>query len=451
MSPASTIAAGSSGVLQIAADNANQNTGNFPADITDSVGNSWHRWQWVTPGGISAAVELGTYVCTNLTTQLTSSDNVTITYTAANVTAKAWVFTEVTPATAGNVAIVAYSRTNNLNAQTAPSLATQDIVNIGNVVMAMCGAESGDTFTPDSDTTNGSWTTHQHTGTGSGATGMSITSQGKVQTTANSVQTYDPTLTSADISIGLLMLKEVAPATRSLATPFGNSATTFTITFYRPLALNSIGVMGMSVSNSGSNGSTKVAPSSLTDSAGNTWTQQLTAIYDPGAAGAGSELSIYTAPITSAISAGATVVVTWDGSVSLAAKAAVVYEFAPDSGKTIAYVTSAAGTTGNSATPTVTTGSLNSGDIVVGVLSPEEQDTSVADSDSTNGSWSTMQSGGSGTSTTVDQSISSQYKITTGAGTQTYNPTLSVADLVIGYAVVRQSSSQSATNGFFQY
>jgi hypothetical protein len=211
-----------------------------------------------------------------------------------------------------------------------------------------------------------------------------------------------------------------------------------------------MGVIAAASKNSGSGGSTKVWPNSITDSVGNTWTQRLTALYDPGAASAGCEVSIYTAPITVAIGVNDSIVVNYDAAVSTSGRNATIYEFVPAAGTTYSYNTN--GNTAGSATgsPTLTTSSLNSGDVVIGVACSEGTDTFVADSDTSNGSWSTQMTSTAGTGST-DASEATQYKITTGSGTQTYNPTLTSADVLLGYAVIRAAANQSATNGFFQW
>jgi hypothetical protein len=83
--------------------------------------------------------------------------------------------------------------------------------------------------------------------------------------------------------------------------------------------------------------------------------------------------------------------------------------------------------TGSSTTPSVASASVPSGQIVIGGVGAEGNAAITADSDVTNGSWSTAQTSGVGT-TTSGVEIISQRKVTTGAGVQTYNVTITTAD-----------------------
>lgn len=68
-------------------------------------------------------------------------------------------------------------------------------------------------------------------------------------------------------------------------------------------------------------------------------------------------------------------------------------------------------------------------DLVIGMSGWESDDVPTGDSDTTNGSWSTVYS--IATTGGLDESnilVALQYKITTGTGTQTYNPTGAVGD-----------------------
>lgn len=447
MSPTSTIAAGSAGVLAIAADNASTGAAtNFPLNITDSVGNSWHLYVDKSNTGAAGSVaEIAMYVCYKLTTQLTSGGNVTVTYTLGNVTAKAWTFSEIAPS-AGNVALPVYQNSAVGGAVTTATVAFVGVgLGVGNVVIGAVGAESSDTFTGDADTTNGTWSTGQHTVAGSGATGMSIISQYKVQTTTTSTQSYDVTLTAADTAQGMILLKEVGDAVRAVQQAPNTSAASITVVPMRNLAAGSMGVVCAASKNAGASGTTKIWPNTATDSVGNVWTQRLTAIYNPSGVNTGAELSIYTAPIVTPLTTADSVTFTFDAGVSLLPKEECLMEFVPSGGNSFAYLSNATGTAATSAAPTVTTASLNTGDVAIGLVVAEGGDTYVADSDTSNGSWSQMAavSGLVGDSTVV--ALGAQYKTVTGSGTQTYNPTLTSADVVIGAIAIRQSANAAAT------
>jgi hypothetical protein len=66
------------------------------------------------------------------------------------------------------------------------------------------------TYTDDTDTTNGTWSASQYAEIGSSALGISIGTQTKIQTTADSTQTFNPTLGSAcDLRPSWIIIREV--------------------------------------------------------------------------------------------------------------------------------------------------------------------------------------------------------------------------------------------------
>lgn len=302
--------------------------------------------------------------------------------------------------------------------------------------MAMGAAESGDTWTGDSDTSNGSWSTKQSLGEGSGATGASVISQYKVLT-ANGNQTYNPTLTSADSELLWMTLHEAPANTRALGGNAGSESTT-TVTVGYTIAAGSMGVLCLSADNSGANGSAANIPTSLTDSKSNTWTLQSTTVYDNGAASAGAEVGIYTSVLSTPLVNLDTIPIVYQ-SVNVVAKVYAVFEFSTAT----SYVTgdTATGTTG---TPSkTTTASVSNGNIVVGALSAEGGDTSTADSDTSNGSWSSMAHAACAGTAVSDISLSAQYKTVTATGAQTYNPTLTSADTALAIGVLAAPAASS--------
>lgn len=215
ITPASNLAAGSMGVLVVAADNAGTGgaTTVHPTTVTDSVGNVWTRRQnpLYDPVGASAGVDVGFYTA-QLAVALTTSNNVTITWAGgASVGSKAYAMWEIAPTSAAFVMSYISGAAGTGAASAAPTVTTSSLTS-GDIVVAGGGAESGDTWGADADTTNGTWNTHQHSAGGTGATGMSVTSQVKI-VTATATQQYDPTLTSADQIIGWIQLREIPAAT----------------------------------------------------------------------------------------------------------------------------------------------------------------------------------------------------------------------------------------------
>jgi hypothetical protein len=187
-------------------------------------------------------------------------------------------------------------------------------------------------------------------------------------------------------------------------------------------------VLTIAYDNSGTSGADPYS-SIAADTKGNIWTPRQSALYDPGAASAGVALRFFTCSI-SHFNLGDTVAIT------LSNAAAMAYTFSQvvsnvEFGR-VAYLTGAAGTGANSGTPTVTTSSITSGDMVIGAGGAESANTWAGDADSTNGTWSTHQSNANGSGAT-GMSVTSQRKVVTATATQTYNPTLTSADQILAW------------------
>ena len=119
---------------------------------------------------------------------------------------------------------------------------------------------------------------------------MSITSQYKIcQPSIHlpNAQTYNPTLTSADVSLIWVAIQETDLKARGIRGNFDLEATTNTGVAF-PLSVGNLAVMCVASVNAGSGGGTLNYPSSITDSVGNTWTLRLNALYDPAAANQGA-------------------------------------------------------------------------------------------------------------------------------------------------------------------
>lgn len=211
ITPASNFAVGSWGVLVIAMDNPTSGGAGISTStpVSDSVGNVWTRR--IAPiydaAAGSAGVEMAFYTAP-ITVAFTTANNLTLTVTS--MTAKAWVLWEVTPTS--NAFTMSYvTGAAGTGSAADPSVVTSSITS-GDVVIAGAGAESADTWSGDADTSNGNWSTHEHTAAGTGATGMSVTSQYKV-VTGTATQTYNPLLTDVDNIPGWIQLREIPAAT----------------------------------------------------------------------------------------------------------------------------------------------------------------------------------------------------------------------------------------------
>jgi len=199
-------------------------------------------------------------------------------------------------------------------------------------------------------------------------------------------------------------------------------------------------VVVIAADNAGTNGASSI--SSVSDSEGNTYSQRTVVLRDPGAASEGATLGIFTAAITADLSF-ATVTVNF--SPNTANKAAVIYRVTPASGSTVEYRSAGAGSAASTASPTITATSVASGDTIIGGLAAETDDGITADSDTSNGNWSTQYSAladnGADAATMV---VAAQYKTTTATANQTYNPTVTggvARDTAINYILIYEQST----------
>lgn len=218
------------------------------------------------------------------------------------------------------------------------------------------------------------------------------------------------------------------------------------------LAAGSLGVLCMALDNAGSAGSTLIAPDSWTDAKGNVWTLRQNALYDNGAASAGIEMAIYTAPITVALLTTDAGTMTWKTGVSPVAKAWTWYEVIPSASHYADYQTGGTIAGATAANAQVTTASIAVGDGVIAGYFSENVAAVTGDSDSTNGSWTAQQTATVG-STTSGVRIATQQKVqTTTPSTQSYDVTVSSQDRIAGYIAVTEiatdkTGSFTATGG----
>lgn len=217
------------------------------------------------------------------------------------------------------------------------------------------------------------------------------------------------------------------------------AATSLAISPGTNLTAGAFAILAVAYDNSGNQGSDPYA--SISDSVGNTWTSRVNSLNDPGAASAGAALRIFTSTVSTLTTAN-TITVSF-GANNTTAKAWTLIEVTSNATNgSVVYVTGAQAT-GSGTTQTITTSSIAINDLVFGALGQEGNGTRTGDADTLNGSWSTAQSAGFGT-TTGGHEIISQYKIVTAAGTQTYNPTATpLGDWAIAWVSVSEVISDS--------
>lgn len=205
-SPASNFAAGSIAVVCISADNSSTGgSTNNVSSVTDSLGNTWYVAQKpIFDNGVASAGIQGAIAWTPQSKgPLQTSTTITVTFGNA-LTAKSYTLHEVS-ASAG---LPTY-KTGGVGTGSAVAAAgtysmTTGSIAVGNLLICTLAMESGttQTYTADSDTTNGTWSAVQYSEVGSTTSGNCIGSQYKLQTTTGSTQSYNATLAAAADSIG---------------------------------------------------------------------------------------------------------------------------------------------------------------------------------------------------------------------------------------------------------
>lgn len=209
----------------------------------------------------------------------------------------------------------------------------------------------------------------------------------------------------------------------------------------------SAGVLVISVDNSQGGGAAHNT-FTVTDSLGNTWTRVADPLYDPGSASAGVEGAMFFSDLAQGLPQTTdTITVTFGTNVT--AKAWVLWEIVSSNGTGVQFVTGNKNTGAATATPTVTTGTLEVDNIVVcGLFNERGTDQTVTgDSDTTNGTWSSNRTTEIG-STTSGQTVASQVKTITSQGTVTYNPTLGVSsDVILAWIQLQETPEPITGSG----
>ena len=221
-----------------------------------------------------------------------------------------------------------------------------------------------------------------------------------------------------------------------------NSASgTLTCTPTSNFTAGSFGVLVIAMDNSGSAGNTPIAPATASGSDGSTWTRRLDAVFDNGAASAGAEIVIFTSNTTS-LTTGQSVTVTWTATTPTA-KAYGFHEFTTNAaGKIIQFIAGSASNTagGTTGTPTSPATNVNNGNVFIGGGAAESANTWTGDADTSNGNSSTQRTNAAGSGTT-GMSLTTQRKIVSATANQTYNPTLTSVDVILGWIQLPEVSA----------
>lgn len=215
------------------------------------------------------------------------------------------------------------------------------------------------------------------------------------------------------------------------------SASSFTLNPGSNFTAGALAVLCIAADNSSTGGSTNNI-SSVTDSLGNLWRARQLPIFDNGSASAGVQGGIFTTDQSAGtLQTGTTVTVSFGA--ATVAKTWTLMEVTAAAGSQALVLTGA--NAAGSSTPTVTTGTIEVGDMVIAMVAMEAGTTQTltSDADTTNGTWSAAQYNEIGSSSS-GSAIGSQRKVqTTTASTQTFNPTLGLpCDLICSWISVRE-------------
>lgn len=219
--PTSTIASGTFAVMLIVTPNSG--TGGSTKIFTttsfsDSVGNTWTRRidALYDPGAAGAGVEIAAYT-SPITTQITTSDNATVTLSTstANRIAIVW---EVSGANGTPTYVTSAAVSDGLTSgQTGTAVSvTSSSITSGDAILAWNGGKDNNTWTMDSDTSNGSWSTAVQVANAANR----FATQNKV-TTGTGTQTWDVTMgSSAAWECGWVQVREASASSQSSTNGF---------------------------------------------------------------------------------------------------------------------------------------------------------------------------------------------------------------------------------------
>lgn len=210
-------------------------------------------------------------------------------------------------------------------------------------------------------------------------------------------------------------------------------------------AVGALLLLVVAADNAGTAGAASLSSSAVSDSAGNVWVNRTLTNQTAGVVSDGTTLGVWTCMVSSALSAG-TVTVAF--SPNTTAKAAVIKKIVPAAGQMV--VVSAVGTAahGNGTTYAAPTVSVTSGDTIFGFYAVESSGAS-SDSDTTNGSWSTIFSSIANSGNTLTSQVAAiQSKTVNATGNQTYDPTVGAArDWAANYIILSPVTMTASSAG----
>lgn len=194
-----SIATGNYLIARVAMDNSGTSGAARTLTVTDTHSNTWTTLTGANRTAGSAANDGSTcYIAyAKVTTGFSNGDNLTFTYSGA-VVAKAIVVEEWVGLDATTP--IAVSETTATGGSTTPSISRTPLAS-GQLFYGALSVEgpTGDTYTEDSDTTAGTWSTLSRVSSASGTAASNQTINGVAKlVTGTSAQTWNPTITNRD-------------------------------------------------------------------------------------------------------------------------------------------------------------------------------------------------------------------------------------------------------------
>lgn len=209
-----------------------------------------------------------------------------------------------------------------------------------------------------------------------------------------------------------------------------SSETAFTFSPASDFTVGTFAVLFVAADNSATNGASNNIDS-VTDSLGNTWTKYQSPLYDPGSANQGIQGAVFTTDMYAGVITTSTVISVNFGQATVA-KVAALYEVTPDTGYRIVYSSSGNSSAATNVVFSETTGSITVNNIVICAYFIEgNYSLNPEDSDTTRGNWSARTSPGVGSGTSGVK-LSTQYKVVTDTGTQTFDVSVATSCDAIG-------------------
>ena len=222
------------------------------------------------------------------------------------------------------------------------------------------------------------------------------------------------------------------------------ASTTFTTSLNTNFSVGDMLVVFVGADNAGASGVVGNIVS-MTGTGFDTFIRRRNDVYDPGSASTGVEIAIFTATcITDRLS---TDTVTINFTNSTGSKVALGYKVSSSNQGILNFSTSGANVGSATATPTVTTSIIATNNLVIAGLAAETNaNLTAGDTDTINGTWSSVTNGTANTGTLLTSiRMSTQYKIqTTAFSTQTFNPTQPASDCIAAWMSISETFAPDA-------